>query len=87
MAIMTHWSMILETQHLIGNTDYQLVNEAQICQHAVAFTAVGMPSVNQLPGGLNLNINWQTLEGVSIEFCLMPLYQTININYTHEDGA
>jgi len=55
---------------------WKLAIEAQDRQWALAGAPVGTPSVCQLPSGPSLKIDPQTREAVSLEFCLMLLYQT-----------
>jgi len=55
---------------------WKLAIESQDHQRALSGEPSGTPSVCQLPGGLYFRIDPQTREAVSLEFCLMLLYQT-----------
>jgi len=52
------------------------VIEAQDHQRALAGAPVGTPSVCQLPGGPSIKIDPHIGEAVSLELCLMLVYQT-----------
>jgi len=70
------WPIISDDKELMVKEDWKLAIEAQDHQGALAGAPVGTPSVCQLPGGPSLKIDLQTREAVSLEFCLMLLYQT-----------
>jgi hypothetical protein len=68
---------------ILSDAKYSMVEEAwkqaieaQDRQRALAGAPVGTPSLCQLPGGPSLKIDPQRREAVSLEFCLMLLYQT-----------
>jgi len=70
------WPIRSDDKYSMVEEAWKLVIEAQDRQRAVAGAPVGTASVCQLPGGPSLKIDLQTLEAVSLEFCLMLLYQT-----------
>jgi len=70
------WPMISDDKYSVVEETWELAIEAQDRQRALAGAPVGTPSVCQLPGGPSLKIDPQTREAVSLEFCLMLLYQT-----------
>jgi len=70
------WPIISDDKYSMIEEAWELAIEAQDCQRALAGAPVGTPSVCQLPGGPSLKIDPQTREAVSLEFCLMLLYQT-----------
>jgi len=70
------WPIISDDKYSMVEEAWKLAIEAQDHQRALAGAPVGTPSVCQLPGGPSLEIDPQTREAVSLEFCLMLLYQT-----------
>jgi len=70
------WPILSDDKYLMVEEAWKLAIEAQDRQWALAGAPVGTPSVCQLPGGPSLKIDPQTREAVSLEFCLMILYQT-----------
>jgi len=68
---------------MIG-TALKIAIEGQNPQHVLADTPVRMPSVCNLPRGLFFNIDLQTQDTValSLELCLMYLYQTYHNDNT-----
>jgi len=70
------WPIISDDKYSMVEEAWKLTIEAQDRQRALAGAPVGTPSVCQLPGGPSLKIDPQTREAVSLEFCLMLLYQT-----------
>ena len=72
----TPWPILTNAKYLMVEEAWKLVIEAQDCQRALADAPVGTPSVCQLPSGPSLEIDPQTREAVSLELCLMLLYQT-----------
>jgi len=70
------WPIISDDKYLMVEEAWKLAIEAQDRQQALAGAPVGTPSGCQLPGGPSLKIDPQTREGVSLQFCLMLLYQT-----------
>jgi len=60
---------------------WKLAIDAQDRQRALAGAPVGTPSVCQLPGGPSLKIDPQTREAASLGFCLILLYQILDIDY------
>jgi len=70
------WPMIFDDMYSMVEAAWKLVIESQDRQRALAGAPVGTPSVCQLPGGPSLKIDLQTREAVSLELCLMLLYQT-----------
>jgi len=70
------WPIFSDDKYSMVEEAWKLVIEAQDRQRALAGAPVGSPSVCQLPGGPSLKIDPQTPEAVSLEFCLMLLYQT-----------
>jgi len=69
------WPIISDDKYSMVEEASKLVIEAHDGQQALAGAPVGTPSVWQFPGGLSLNIDPQTREGVSLEIWLMHLYQ------------
>jgi len=55
---------------------WKLAIEAQDRQRALAGAPVGTQSVCQLHSGPFLKLDLQTREAVSLEFCVMLVYQT-----------
>jgi len=72
----TPWPIISDDKYSIVQEAWKLAIEAQHRQQALTDAPVGTPSVCQLPGGPSLKIDPQTREAVSLEFCLMLLYET-----------
>jgi len=72
----TPWPILSDDKYSMVEEAWKLAIEAQDRQRALAGAPVGTPSVCQLPGGPSLKIDPQTREAVSLEFCLMLLYQT-----------
>jgi hypothetical protein len=72
----TPWPILSNEKYSMVEEAWKLAIEAQDRQRALAGAPVGTPSVCQLPGGPSLKIDPQTREAVSLEFCLMLLYQT-----------
>jgi len=72
----TPWPILSDDKYSMVEEAWKLAIEAQDRQRALAGAPVGTPSVCQLPGGPSLIIDLQTREAVSLEFCLMLLYQT-----------
>ena len=72
----TPWPILSDDKYSMVEEAWKLTLEAQDRQRALAGAPVGTPSVCQLPGGPSLKIDLQTQETVSLEFCLMLLYQT-----------
>jgi hypothetical protein len=72
----TPWPILSDEKYSMVEEAWKLAIEAQDRQRALAGAPVGTPSVCQLPGGPSLKIDPQTREAVSLEFCLMLLYQT-----------
>jgi len=70
------WPIISDDKYSMVEETWKLAIEAQDRQWALAGAPVGTPSLCQLPGGPSLKIDPQTQEAVSLEFCLMLLYQT-----------
>jgi len=73
---------------MISNEKSAMVNlaskhgiAAQDWQQDLTGASVGAPSVSQLPGCPSPNIDLQTWEAVSFEFCSILLYQTYDIDY------
>ena len=60
---------------------WKLAISAQDRQRALAGAPAATPSLCQLPSGPSLKIDPQTLESVSLRFCLMLLYQIYDIDY------
>jgi len=72
----TPWLILSDDKYSMVEEAWKLAIEAQDRQRALAGASEGPPSVCQLPGGPSLKIDPQTREAVSLEFCLMLLYQT-----------
>jgi len=72
----TPWPILSDEKYRMVEEEWKLGIESQDHQRALAGAPVGTPSVCQLPGGPFLKIDPQTGEAVSLEFCLMLLYQT-----------
>jgi hypothetical protein len=72
----TPWPILSDDKYSMVEEAWKLVIDAQDRQRALPGAHVGTPSVCQLPGGPSLTIDLQTREAVSLEFCLMLLYQT-----------
>jgi hypothetical protein len=72
----TSWPISYNDKYSIVDIAWKLVIEAQDHQWALAGAPVGTSSVCQLPGGPSLIIDLQIQYPVSLEFCLMLLYQT-----------
>jgi len=72
----TPWPILSDDKYSMVDEAWKLVIEAHDHQRALAGAPEGTPSVCQLPGGPSLKIDPQTREAVSLEFCLMLLYQT-----------
>jgi len=70
------WPIISDDKYLMVEEAWKLAIEAQHCQRALAGATVGTPSVCQFLGGQSLKIDPHTREAVSLQFCLMLLYQT-----------
>jgi len=60
---------------------WKLAIEARYRQRALTGAALGTPCACQLPGGPSLKTDQQTREAVSLGFCLMVLYQILDIDY------
>jgi len=72
----TPWPILSNDKYSMVEEASKLAIEAHNRQWALAGTPVATPSVCQLPGGPSLKMDPQTREAVSLEFCLMLLYQT-----------
>jgi len=72
----TPWPILSDDKYSMVEEAWKLAIEAQDRQRALAGAPIGTPSVCQLPGGPSLKIDPQIREAVSLEFCLMLLYQT-----------
>jgi len=72
----TPWPIFSGDMYSIVEEAWKLVFKGQDRQWALAGAPVDTPSVCQLPGGPSLKIDPQTREAVSLECCLMLLYQT-----------
>jgi len=71
----THSLISFNDQYLMVEDAWKLAIEGQDRQRAIAGAPIGTPSVCQLTGGPSHKINQQTREAVSLEFCLILLYQ------------
>jgi hypothetical protein len=72
----TPWPILSHTKYSMVDEAWKLPIEAQDCQQALTGAPIGKPSVCQLPGGPSLEINRHPREAVSLDFCVMLLYQT-----------
>jgi hypothetical protein len=70
------WQMLSNDKYSMVEEALKLAIEAQHRLGALAGTPIDTPSVCQMPGGSSLKIDPQTREAVTLEFCVMPLYQT-----------
>jgi len=70
------WPIISDDKYSLVEEAWNLAIEAQNRQRALARAPLGTPSVCQLPGGPSLQSDPQTRTAVSLEFCLMLIYQT-----------
>jgi len=68
--------ILSDDKYLMVEEAWKLAIEAQERQQASAGAPEGTPSVCQMPGDPSLKMDLQTLEAVSLEFCLMLLFQT-----------
>jgi len=72
----TPWTILSDDKYSMVEESSKPAIEAQHRQRALAGAPVGTPSVCQLPGGPSFEIDPQTGEAVSVQLCLMLLYQT-----------
>jgi hypothetical protein len=70
------WAILSDNKFWMVDEAWKVAIEAQDRQWALADASVGTQSVCQLPSGPSLKIDLQTQEAVSLERCLMLLYQT-----------
>jgi hypothetical protein len=70
------WAILSDNKYWIVDEACKVAIEAQDHQWALADASVGTQSVCQLPSSPSLKIDLQTQEAVSLECCLMLLYQT-----------
>jgi len=77
----TPWPKLSNDKYSMVEEVWKLAIEAQDRQRALASAPVGMPSVCQLPSSSSFKIDPQTWEAVSLGFCLMLLYQILDIDY------
>jgi len=76
LFMMTPWPILSDDKYSVVEEASKLPIEAQDRQRPLAGAPVGTPSVCELTSGPSLKIDPQTREAVSLEFCLMLLYQT-----------
>jgi len=76
----TPWPILSNEKYWMVEEMWKPAIEAQDHQWALAGAPVGMPSVCQLPGSPSLKIDLQTQDVVTLEFCLMLLYQISDID-------
>jgi len=72
----TPWQILSDDKYSMVEEAWKLVIEAHDHHQALAGAPLNIPSVCQLPSGLSIKIDLQPREAVSLECCLMLLYQT-----------
>jgi len=79
-----HCQAISDNMYFLVEEAWILAIEAEDDERSLADAWVGIPAMCSLPGGLFLLIDLQTLDAVSIGFCLIFLCQIYNVYYAQQ---
>ena len=77
----TSWQILSDDKYSRDEEVWKLAIDAQDRQQALAESLAGTPSGGNVPCGPSLKIDLQTQEALSLELCLMLLYQIDDIDY------